>query len=405
MANVNENFFELKNSHVFETVLKKKNEYLEKNPKCKLIHLGIGDVTLPLTESVINAMHKAVDELAKKETFRGYGLVPGYDFLRKKISEYEYQKNGIDISSNEIFIADGTKNDAGNIIDLFSENNIVGITDPVYPVYRDTNIMFGRHKIIYLECTEENNFIPQLPKEKVDMIYLCCPNNPTGAVLKAKDLQKWVNYAKENNSIILYDSVYESFITEPDVPHSIYEIEGAKEVAIEFRSFSKLAGFTGVRCSFMVIPNEVNLYNKSNEKVKIQNLWLRRQSSKFGGVSYITQRGAEAIYSEEGMKEVHNNVKYYLENGKYLKAELKKLGFTVYGGTNSPYLWVKVPKGETSWSFFDKLLNEANVITTPGAGFGKCGEGFIRITSFGSKEESEEAINRITKAVNGDCSN
>ena len=405
MAIVNENFFKLKTNHVFETVLEKKNEYLKKHPNAKLIHLGIGDVTLPLTNSVTDAMHRAVDELGKKETFRGYGLVPGYDFLREKISEYDYQNRGIDISTNEIFIADGTKNDAGNIIDLFSENNTVAITDPVYPVYRDTNIMFGRHKIVYLECTEENNFTPQLPKEKVDMIYLCCPNNPTGTVLKTKDLQMWVEYARENHSIILYDSVYESFITEDDVPHSIYEIEGAKDVAIEFRSFSKLAGFTGVRCSFMVIPNEVNLYNKSNEKVKIQNLWLRRQNSKFGGVSYITQRGAEAIYSEEGMKEVHNNVKYYLENGKYLKTELKKLGFTVYGGTNSPYLWIKVPEKETSWSFFDRLLNEANVVTTPGAGFGKCGEGFIRITSFGSKEDSMEAIKRIAKVVNRDGSN
>lgn len=395
MANVNENFFNLENNHVFTEVAEKKNEYIEKHPDCKLIHLGIGDVTLPLTSCAVKAMHKAVDELSQKETFRGYGLVPGYDFLREKVSEFEYRKKGIDISAEEVFIADGTKSDIGNIIDLFSRDNVIAITDPVYPVYRDTNIMAGRNRIVYLECTEENNFVPKLPKEKVDMIYLCCPNNPTGSVIKKEELKKWIDYAKENKSIILFDSVYESFITEQDVPHSIYEIEGAKEVAIEFRSFSKLAGFTGVRCSFTVVPNEVMLYKKSGEKIKVRDLWIRNQNSKFGGVSYITQRGAEAVYSEEGMKEIRSNIRYYLENGKYMKNELQNIEFTVFGGTNSPYLWVKVPEGETSWSFFDKLLNEANIIATPGVGFGKCGEGFVRLTSFGSKEDCEEAIRRI----------
>lgn len=397
MAKVNENFFNLKNNHVFEIVKQKKDEYEKNHPDCNLIHLGIGDVTLPLTQNVVKAMHDAVDELSQKETFKGYGKIAGYDFLRNRISEYEYQNKGINISSQEVFVADGTKTDVGSIIDLFSKENIIAITDPVYPVYRDTNIMAGKNKIVYMECTEENHFKPQLPKEKVDIIYLCCPNNPTGTVLKTKELQKWIDYAKENNSIILFDSVYESFITENDVPHSIYEIEGAKDVAIEFRSFSKLAGFTGVRCSYTVIPNELRLYRKEEGMVKAQDLWIRRQSSKFGGVSYITQRGAEAIYSEEGMNQVHKNINYYLENGKYMKKEFKNMGFTVYGADNSPYLWIKVPQGETSWSFFDKLLNEANVITTPGAGFGKCGEGFIRITSFGSKEECEEAIKRIKR--------
>ena len=399
MANVNENFFNLKNNHLFETIAEKKNDYLKEHPDCNMIHLGIGDVTLPLVPCVIDAMHKAVDDLSKKETFRGYGLVPGYDFLREKISKYEYKQKGINIKTNEIFVADGTKNDVGNIIDLFSEDNIIAIADPVYPVYRDTNIMAGRIKTVYLECLEENNFVPQLPKEKVDMIYLCCPNNPTGTVLTKQDLQMWVNYAKENKSIILFDSVYEIFITEPGIPHSIYEIDGSKEVAIEFRSFSKLAGFTGVRCSFMVLPDELKVYKTNGEKVKLQDFWVRRQSSKFGGVSYITQRGAEAVYSEDGIKQVQKNIEYYLENGKYMKNELEKLGLTVYGGKNSPYLWVKVPSEYDSWSFFDKLLYEANVVTTPGAGFGKCGEGFIRITSFGSKEDSKEAINRIAKIL------
>ena len=399
MAKVNENFFNLKSNHLFETVAQKKDEYIKNHPDCKMIHLGIGDVTLPLVPCVIDAMHKAVDELSKVESFRGYGLVPGYDFLRKKISENEYKKRDINIDYTEIFVADGTKNDVGNVIELFSENNSIAIADPVYPVYRDTNIMAGRIKTVYLECKEKNNFVPQLPNEKVDMIYICCPNNPTGTVLSKKDLQMWVNYAKESKAVILFDSVYESFITDPEIPHSIYEVEGAKEVAIEFRSFSKLAGFTGVRCSFMVIPDELMVYKENGEKVKLQDLWIRRQSSKFGGVSYITQRGAEAVYTDEGMKQVHKNINYYLENGKYMKKELEKLGFTVYGGTNSPYLWVKVPNGETSWSFFDKLLNEANVVTTPGAGFGKCGEGFIRITSFGSKEDSIEAIRRMSKIM------
>lgn len=395
MANVNESFFDLKNNHLFSTILEKKNEYIKNNPDKKIVNMGVGDVTLPLAKSVVDAMHKAIDEMGDKATFRGYGLVPGYDFLREKISECEYKNRGIDISKNEVFVADGTKSDLGNIIDLFSKENTIAITDPVYPVYRDTNIMAGRNNITYLDCTEENNFVPQLPSEKIDMIYLCCPNNPTGTVLRKEDLEKWVNYAKENKSIIFFDSVYEAFITDENIPHSIYEIDGAKEVAIEFRSFSKLAGFTGVRCSFMVVPDELKIYKSNGESVSLQDLWKRRQNSRFAGVSYITQRGAEAVYSEEGQKEIKENIKYYLDNAKYIKTELQNLRLTAYGGDNSPYIWLKVPNGEDSWSFFDKLLNKAGIVGTPGAGFGKCGEGFFRLTSFGNKEDSIEAINRI----------
>lgn len=400
MAKVNENFFKLQNNHVFATILEKKNNYLQTHPNTKLINLSIGDVTLPLPSCVIDAMHKAVDEMAKKESFKGYGLVPGYDFLRKKISKYEYKNKGIDVDTEEIFIADGSKSDIGNIIELFSRDNVVAIADPAYPVYRDTNIMAGRNNIFYLECREENQFVPQLPKEKVDIIYLCCPNNPTGAVLNKEELSIWVDYAKEHKSLILFDAAYERFITDKNVPHSIYEIDGAKEVAIEIRSFSKLAGFTGVRCSYMVVPNEFNLYNTNGESVNAKALWKRRQNSKFGGVSYITQRGAEAIYSEEGQMQIEKNIKYYLYNGKYIKNELQKLGFTVYGASNSPYIWLKVPQGETSWSFFDKLLNEANILVTPGCGFGKCGEGFVRLTSFSSHEDCREVIKRVKKFMN-----
>lgn len=399
MARVNENFLNLENNHLFSTILEKKNNYLKNNPDKKIINMGIGDVTLPIAKSVVSAMHKAVDEMGNKDTFKGYGLVEGYDFLREKISKCEYLDRELNISKEEVFVADGTKNDLGNIIELFSNDNIISITDPVYPAYRDANFMAGRNKILYINCIEENNFLPQIPNERVDIIYLCCPNNPTGTVLNKKQLKEWVDYAKKNNSIILYDSVYECFITEENIPHSIYEIEGAKEVAVEFRSFSKLAGFTGLRCSFVVIPEEVKLYGKNGDAVKLQDLWKRRQNSKFGGVSYITQRGAEAIYTEQGQKEIRENIKYYLENAKYIKSELEKLGLTTFGGDNSPYIWFKVPNGESSWSFFDFLLNEASVIGTPGEGFGKCGEGFFRITSFGNKEDCIEAVERMKKIL------
>jgi LL-diaminopimelate aminotransferase len=293
-----------------------------------------------------------------------------------------------------VFISAGTKGDLGGILDIFSTDNVVAITDPVYPAYVDANIMLGRKNIVYLEATEKNNFLPEVPKEKVDIIYLCCPNNPTGTVMNKEQLTKWVEYAKENNAVILFDSVYEVFITDNNIPHSIYEIEGAKEVAIEFRSYSKLAGFTGVRCSFTVVPKELNLL-QDGKKVSLNALWKRRQSVKFGATSYIAQRGAEAIYTEQGEKEIMQNIRYYQENAKYIRNELEKIGFTTYGGVNSPYIWLKVPSGETSWSFFDILLNKAGIVTTPGAGFGKCGEGYVRLTAFGSKSDTIEAVQKI----------
>lgn len=398
MIKANENFFELEENYLFSKVAVKKEEYQAKNPDKKIINMGVGDVSLPIVPYVINAMHSAVDEMAKKETFRGYGLVEGYKFLRERINEIDYKTKGINLDESEIFISNGTKCDLGNIIDLFSTDNLVAIMDPVYPVYRDTNIIAGR-KILYIEATEENDFIPQIPTEKVDMIYLCCPNNPTGTVFTKEQLEKWVQYAKENKSIIFFDSVYEVFITDGNVPHSIYEIEGAKEVAIEFRSLSKLAGFTGIRCSYIVIPKELQVYTQKGDKISLNKIWYRRQSAKFGGVSYITQRAAEAVYSQEGQKQIKENIKYYLENADYIKQELEKLGFKIYGAKNSPYIWLKVPNGEKSWDFFDRLLNEAAIIGTPGIGFGKCGEGYFRLTAFGSKEDSFEAIQRIKKMI------
>lgn len=399
MIKVNENFFQLEENYLFSKILAKKQEYISKNPDKEIINMGVGDVSLPLVPCVIDAMHNAVDEMSKKETFRGYGLVEGYKFLREKINEIDYKNRGIQIEEDEIFISNGSKCDLGNIVDLFSSTNTVAIADPVYPVYRDTNIIAGRNKIVYLNATEENGFLPQIPEEKVDMIYLCCPNNPTGAVFTKEQLKKWVEYAKQNKSIIFFDSVYEVFITEDNIPHSIYEIDGAKDVAIEFRSLSKLAGFTGVRCSYIVVPKELKVYTEKGEEVSLNKLWYRRQSTKFGGVSYVAQRGAEAVYSNEGQKQIKENIKYYLENAGYIKEELEKLGLKVYGAKNSPYIWLKVPNGEKSWDFFDRLLNEAAVIGTPGVGFGSCGEGFFRLTAFGSKENSVEAIRRLKQII------
>lgn len=396
MAYINENFFDLKDNYLFAKVLEKTKEYKEKNPDAKIINLGIGDVTRPLAPVVIEAMHKAVDDMSKEETFKGYGLTNGYEFLREKIVKYEYEKRGINIDKNEVFIANGSKCDLAGIIEVFGKENTVAITDPVYPVYRDVNIMAGR-KIVYLEATEETNFKPCLPKEKVDIIYLCFPNNPTGTVLTKSELKQWVDYARENNSIIFYDSVYEAFITDENIPHSIYEIEGAKDVAIEFRSFSKLAGFTGIRCSFMVIPENLKLYANDENCFSINKLWFRRLSSKFGGESYIAQRGAEAIYSEIGQKQIRENINYYLNNAKTLKKGLTELGFTVFGGENSPYVWIKTPNGLRSWEFFDILLNEASIVGSPGEGFGENGEGYFRITGFGNFKDYEEALKRIEK--------
>ncbi len=394
MSLINENFLELQDSYLFSNIAKKVAKYTQENPDKMIIKLGIGDVTKPIVPACLEAMHKAVDEIGTADGFKGYGPEQGYEFLRKAIVENDYKARGVEIQQDEIFVSDGAKCDCGNIVDIFAQNNKVAITDPVYPVYLDTNIMSGR-SITYLPVTAENNFIPELPKEKVDMIYLCFPNNPTGTVLNKENLKKWVDYARENQSVILYDAAYEAFITEEDIPHSIYEIEGAKEVAIEFKSYSKTAGFTGVRCAYVVIPKALKGYTKEGKEMSFNQLWNRRTCTKFNGVSYVVQRAAEATYSEEGKKQIRENIKAYLENARIIKEGLEEAGFTVYGGVNSPYIWLKVPEGMTSWQFFDKLLEEVNIVGTPGSGFGAHGEGYFRLTAFGTKENSMEAIERI----------
>lgn len=395
MIKINDNFLKLEQSYLFSNIAKKVEAFQKEHPNEKVIKLGIGDVTRPLPEAVISAMKKAADEQGRTETFRGYGPEQGYAFLREKIAEMDYRPKGIQIDLDEIFVSDGAKCDTGNIIDLFAQDNIVAITDPVYPVYQDSNLMSGRENIIYLPTTEENNFCPELPSEVPDMIYLCNPNNPTGTAMKKDEVAKWVTYAKQNKAIILYDSAYEAFIEEEDVPRSIYEIEGAKEVAIEFRSYSKTAGFTGIRCAYAVVPKNLCAYTKEGETVFLNPLWNRRQCTKFNGVSYVVQRAAEAVYTEDGQKEIQKNICYYKENAKRMREGLKEAGFTIFGGVNSPYIWLKVPEGLTSWEFFDELLEKAHVVGTPGVGFGACGEGYFRLTAFNTKENTEEAMKRI----------
>ncbi len=406
MSYINENFLELQESYLFSTIAKKVAEYSKKNPEKKIIKLGIGDVTRPIVPACIEVMHRAVDEMGTQAGFKGYGPEQGYEFLRKAIVENEYKSRGIDISEDDIFVSDGAKCDCGNIVDIFAEENKVAITDPVYPVYLDTNVMSGRsgkfnkntgkyENIVYLPVLEENNFVPELPKEKVDIIYLCFPNNPTGTGISKENLKKFVDYAKENKAIILYDSAYEAFITDNNIPKSIYEIEGAKQVAIEFKSYSKTAGFTGLRCGYMVIPEEVKGYTKDGKEVQLKKLWNRRTCTKFNGASYIIQRAAEAIYTEEGKKQIKENINYYLENARIIKDCLKDTGFNVYGGDNAPYIWLRVPQNMTSWEFFDKLLEEVNVVGTPGSGFGPSGEGYFRLTAFATRENTIEAMGRI----------
>ena len=408
MSYINENFLELQDSYLFSTIAKKVAEYSAQNPDKKIIKLGIGDVTRPIVPACIEAMHKAVDEVATQDGFKGYGPEQGYEFLREKIKEYDYKSRNVDIDIDEIFVSDGAKCDCGNIVDILAQDNKVAITDPVYPVYLDTNVMSGRsgkydketgkyENIVYIPATSKNNFVPELPKEKVDIIYLCYPNNPTGTTLTKEQLATWVKYAKENKALILFDAAYEAFITDENVPHSIYEIDGAKEVAIEFRSYSKTAGFTGMRCAFIVVPKELKGYTKSGEEVSINKLWNRRHCTKFNGVSYIVQRAAEAVYTEEGRKQIKENIDYYKENAKIIKQGLEEVGYTVYGGVNSPYVWLKLPDGMKSWDFFDKLLTEANVVGTPGVGFGPSGEGYFRLTGFGTKENTQKAVQRIKK--------
>ena len=393
---INTNFLDLEESYLFSTVGRKAREYIAAHPDADVIKLSIGDVTRPLCPAVIEAMHKAVDEMADEKTFRGYPPDYGYDFILDAILKHDYCDCGISLQKDEIFLSDGAKSDCGNIGDIFATDNTVAICDPVYPVYIDTNIMNGRGKnIIILPCGEETGFLPELPSEGervADIIYLCFPNNPTGAVAPKAYLKKWVDYANAHHSVILYDSAYEAFITEPDIPKSIYEIEGAKTCAIELRSFSKTAGFTGVRCGYTVVPHDLVF-----DGVQLNALWKRRQSTKFNGVSYITQRAAEAVYSAEGQKQIQENLSYYRENARLIYEGVTAAGFKAFGGKNSPYVWMKIPAGFTSWSFFDELLEKCQVVGTPGSGFGKKGEGYLRLTGFGSRERTLEAIERLKK--------
>ncbi len=397
MFKVNENFNDLKDNYLFSTIAKKVNEFQNNNPDAKIIKLGIGDVTRPLTNEVITAMHNATDEMKDVNTFKGYGPEQGYKFLTDKIKKYDYEKLGVNIDNDEIFVSDGAKCDTGNIGDILGADNIVGITNPVYPVYLDTNIMAGRKNIVFLPCTSENNFVPQLPTEKVDIIYLCLPNNPTGTTLTKDELKVWVDYALQNKSLILFDAAYEAFISEDNVPHSIYEIEGAKQVAIEFKSFSKKAGFTGVRCAYTVVPKQLKGYTKDGQEISLNKLWNRRHTTKFNGVSYIVQKAAESIYSEKGQQELQQNIDYYMNNAKCIKHTLDEMGIENYGGINAPYVWLKIPNNISSWEFFDILLEKANVVGTPGVGFGDNGEGYFRLTAFNTYENTKEAMERINK--------
>ena len=405
MAKVNENYQKLPGSYLFSEIARRTAAYSEEHPEANLIKMGIGDVTRPLAPAVIEAMHNAVNDLSKPETFHGYGPEQGYDFLREVIAENDFHVRGVDIAVDEIFVSDGAKSDCGNTGDILAIDNKIAVCDPVYPVYVDTNAMAGRAgeydeeaqgwtNIYYMPTTAENNFCPALPDCKVDVIYLCSPNNPTGTVLNADQLKVWVDYANENGSIIMFDAAYERFITEDAIPHSIYEIEGAKTCAIEFRSFSKTAGFTGARCGYTVVPKDLVRDGQS-----LNAMWNRRQTTKFNGASYVIQRGAAAVYSEEGARQIEETLDYYRANAKVIKEGLESAGFTVFGAVNSPYIWCQTPEGMGSWEFFDKLLTEANIITTPGAGFGPSGEGYVRLTAFGDAEATKEAMERIKKLM------
>lgn len=405
MALINEHYLKLQAGYLFPEIGRRVNEFAAANPDKRIIRMGIGDVTQPLVPTIIKAFHKGVDEMGKAETFKGYGPEQGYEFLRKAIAENAYQTNGIDIPADDIIVSDGSKCDTGNIQEIFGADNKIAICDPVYPVYADTTVMSGKtgtcqsngyySGIIYMPCTEENGFIPELPQETPDLIFLCYPNNPTGTVATKDELTKWVKYAKENNCIILFDAAYEAFIVEEGIPRSIYEIEGAKEVAIEFRSFSKTAGFTGTRCAYTVIPSELKAYDKAGNAHSVKKLWLRRHSTKFNGVSYPVQKAAAAVFTPEGKKEIEAVIAYYLENAGIMRESLTEIGYTVYGGVNAPYVWVKTKGEMSSWDFFDKVLNEANVVGTPGSGFGPAGEGYFRFSAFADRENVIEAMERI----------
>ncbi len=410
MAIINENYLKLPGSYLFAEIGRRVSHFQNQNPDAKIIKLGIGDVTKPLPQSVIDSLHKAVDEMADELTFKGYGPEQGYKFLIENIIKYDYNPLGIELDTDEIFISDGSKCDTGNIQEIFGLNNKIAVTDPVYPVYIDTNVMAGRSgalmedgkwsNITYLCCNAENDFIPSIPEERVDLIYLCFPNNPTGTTISKQELKKWVDYARENRAIILYDAAYEAYITEENIAHSIYEIEGAKEVAIEFRSFSKNAAFTGTRCAFTVVPKELIGYTSEGEGIEINKLWNRRQTTKFNGTPYIIQKGAAAVYTDEGQKQVKEVIDYYMANAKIIREGLISLGIKVFGGVNAPYIWLKTPDGLDSWGFFDKLLSETNIVGTPGVGFGPSGQGYFRLTAFGNREMTEEAVCRFKTKLN-----
>jgi LL-diaminopimelate aminotransferase len=407
MAKINDNYLKLKAGYLFPEIGRRVRAFAEANPTAKVIRLGIGDVTRPLAPAVITAFHAAVDDLATTDQFAGYGPEQGYDWLIDAIIEKSYKPLGVSLKTEEMFISDGSKCDCANILDIFALDNVVAIGDPVYPVYNDTNVMIGRtgdanekgyyKGIVYLPCTEANHFIPALPTEKVDIIYLCFPNNPTGTVASRAELKKWVDYANAHDAVIFYDAAYEAFITDPAIPHSIYEIEGAKKCAIEFRSFSKTAGFTGVRCGLVVVPEEVTGTTATGERYSFNKLWLRRTTTKFNGASYPVQRAAAAVYSDEGWTQTKEIIDYYMENARIIREGLKEAGLTVFGGVDAPYIWLKTPAGMTSWDFFDKLLTECHVVGTPGSGFGPSGEGYFRLSAFGHRENVIEAVERIRK--------
>lgn len=407
MALINANYLELPGNYLFSEIARRVNQYKAENPDAEIIRLGIGDVTRPLVPAVVAGMQQAVAEMAKEQSFRGYGPEQGYEFLSQEIIKHSYQPLGIELAIDEIFISDGSKCDTSNIQEIFSLDTIIAVTDPVYPVYVDSNVMAGRagklgsdgryQKIVYLPCTAANGLKPELPKTKVDLIYLCFPNNPTGMTLTKEELKVWVDYARANQALILFDAAYEAYIQEPGIPHSIYEIEGAKEVAIEFRSFSKTAGFTGTRCAYTVVPKTVMGYDENGKAYELNRLWLRRQTTKFNGVSYPVQQAAAAVYTLEGQQQIKTVIDYYMENARLIREGLQKLGYQIYGGVNAPYIWLKTPESLSSWDFFDKLLHEVQVVGTPGAGFGPSGEGYFRLTAFGSRENTARAMERIAK--------
>ena len=391
---VNRHYMDLPGNYLFADIARKVSAFREQNPATHIISLGIGDVTQPLAPAVVKALHKAADEMALASSFKGYGPERGYDFLREAIAANDYRARGIDIDPDEVFVSDGAKSDTGNFQELLPADCTVAVTDPVYPVYTDSNLMAGR-RIVKLPCTADNNFVPQLPKTHVDVIYLCYPNNPTGTVLTRQQLSRWVEYALANDAVIFYDAAYEAFIQDEDIPHSIYEIKGARQCAIEFRSYSKTAGFTGVRCGFTVVPKDISASSAGGRQASLNSLWNRRQTTKFNGASYISQRAAEAIYTQEGSVQVRETLNYYMHNARLMLTALRNLGYQAYGGENAPYIWTATPGGLSSWQFFELLLHKANIVCTPGAGFGPSGEGYVRFTAFNTRENTEKAMERI----------